>query len=149
MEELKSGGYLIAQIHQISGRIFARILKQHNITDINPAQGRILFTLWRQDGLSIVDLGKKTALSKSTLTTMLNRLEESGHLRRVPSKDDRRRILIRLTEKNKKLQSKYAEVSREMTKLFYEPLNEEEVTLFESYLKRILSNLKAYEVRAK
>jgi hypothetical protein len=37
---LRQGGFLISKIHQLSGRIFARKLKQHNISDINPAQGK-------------------------------------------------------------------------------------------------------------
>ncbi|MFX1513442.1 MAG: MarR family winged helix-turn-helix transcriptional regulator, partial [Promethearchaeota archaeon] len=92
MREQRAGGYLIAKIHQITGRIFSKMLKDNEISDINPAQGRILFALWRKDGLSIIELAKVTALSKSTLTPMLDRLEKIGHLKRVPSKEDRRKI---------------------------------------------------------
>ena len=53
MREKRSGGYLIGKIHRISGRIFAKLMKENNIEEINPAQGRILFTLWKQDGISI------------------------------------------------------------------------------------------------
>ncbi|MFX1282001.1 MAG: MarR family winged helix-turn-helix transcriptional regulator [Promethearchaeota archaeon] len=145
MKEQRSAGYLIAKIHQISGRIFTKKLKKYKIFDINPSQGRILFALWKEDGLSIVELGKKTALSKSTLTSMLDRLEESDHLKRVPSEDDRRKILIFLTEKNKKLQSKYIAVSREMTDLYYMGFSVEETDQFELYLQRLLNNLLQFE----
>ena len=74
MKEQRVAGYLIAKIHQRSGRIFSKKLKKHHIHDINPAQGRILFALWKNDGLSIIDLAKETGLSKSTLTSMLDRL---------------------------------------------------------------------------
>lgn len=141
MKEQRAAGYLIAKIHQISGRIFAKQLKKYKISDINPAQGRILFALWKKDGLSIVELGKETGLSKSTLTSMLDRLEESDHLKRVPSEEDRRKIFIFLTEKNKKLQSKYVTVSREMTDLYYSGFSEEERNQFEFYLQRLLNNL--------
>ncbi len=141
MKEQRAAGYLIAKIHQISGRIFAKKLKKYNITDINPAQGRIVFALWKKDGVSIVELGKETGLSKSTLTSMLDRLEESDHLKRVPSEEDRRKILIFLTEKNEKFQSKYVTVSREMTELFYLGFSEEERNQFELYLQRLLNNL--------
>jgi len=46
---------------------------------------------------------------------MLDRLEAAGFLTRVPSADDRRKILIRLTEKNRDLQKIYEQVSVEMT----------------------------------
>ncbi|MFW9904176.1 MAG: MarR family winged helix-turn-helix transcriptional regulator [Candidatus Thorarchaeota archaeon] len=142
MQDLKAGGYLIAQIHQLSQRIFAKKLKQHQIVDINPAQGRILFALWKKDGLPIIELAKATSLSKSTLTPMLDRLEEIGHLKRVDSEEDRRKKLIYLTEKNKKLQDIYYQVSLEMKGLYYKGFSEKEIDQFEDHLKRILSNLK-------
>jgi DNA-binding MarR family transcriptional regulator len=142
MQDLKAGGYLIAQIHQLGQRIFAKKLKQYQIIDINPAQGRILFALWKKDGLPIIELAKATSLSKSTLTPMLDRLEEIGHLKRVDSEGDRRKKLIYLTEKNKQLQNIYYQVSLEMKEFYYKGFTEKEIDQFEAYLKRILANLK-------
>jgi DNA-binding MarR family transcriptional regulator len=142
MQGLKAGGYLIAQIHQLSQRIFAKKLKKYQISDINPAQGRILFALWKKDGLPIIELANATSLSKSTLTPMLDRLEESGHLKRVDSEGDRRKKLIYLTKKNKQLQGLYNKVSLDMKGLFYRGFSEKEINQFEDNLKRILFNLK-------
>ncbi|MFX1505959.1 MAG: MarR family winged helix-turn-helix transcriptional regulator [Promethearchaeota archaeon] len=142
MQDLKAGGYLIAQIHQLGQRIFAKKLKKYQIVDINPAQGRILFTLWKKDGLPIIELAKATSLSKSTLTPMLDRLEEIGHVKRVDSEGDRRKKLIFLTEKNKQLQDIYYQVSLEMKELYYKGFTEKEIDQFEEYLKRVLFNLK-------
>ncbi len=141
MKKQREGGFLISKIHQLSGRIFSRKLKEHKIEEINPAQGRIMFVLWRNDEISINDLAKKTSLGKSTLTSMLDRLEESGFIRRVPSKKDRRKILIKRTEKDKSFQQQYVTVSHDMTKLFYKGFSKEEIDDFEAYLKRIFNNL--------
>lgn len=141
MKQQREGGFLIARIHQLSGRILARKLKEYKVDEINPAQGRILFALWQEDGIPIQELAKKTSLGKSTLTSMLDRLEEIGHLSRVPSGDDRRKILIRLTEKNKSLRDVYDQVSEEMIKLFYHGFAADEIELFEGTLRRILDNL--------
>ncbi len=84
------GGYLVAKAHQIGGRIFARLLKETGGTDINPAQGRILFALWKSEGMSVTALPEETALEPSTLTSMLDRLEAAGFARRAPSPADRR-----------------------------------------------------------
>ena len=145
MKHQRQGGFLIAKIHQVAGRIFARKLKEHRIEGINPAQGRIMFVLWHEDGVSINGLAKRTSLGKSTLTSMLDRLEESGHLVRVPSQEDRRRILIKRTEKDKALEGLYVDVSREMTKLFYGDFKSSEIDRFEKDLQRILNNLTAFE----
>jgi DNA-binding MarR family transcriptional regulator len=145
MTKLREGGMLVAKIHQVAGRIFARKLREYGISEINPAQGRILFVLWENDGIPIRDLSEKTMLEKSTLTSMLDRLEEMGYIARIPSKEDRREILIRRTEKDKAFQERYYAVSEDMTELFYRGLPEEEIDLLESDLGKILGNLVSYE----
>ncbi|MBN1427581.1 MAG: MarR family transcriptional regulator [Anaerolineae bacterium] len=140
----RRGGFLISQIHHLSGRIFAQKLQEYQI-EINPAQGRIMFVLWENDGLPINELAKKTSLAKSTLTSMLDRLEESGHLMRAPSQEDRRQILVHRTEKDRAWQAAYMEVSRKMGELFYSGFEESEVDVFERSLQRILDNLTEHE----
>lgn len=141
----REGGFLIARIHQLAGRIFAQKLKDHQIDEINPAQGRILFVLWEQDGISISELAQKTSLSKSTLTSMLDRLEAAGHIERAPSPEDRRSILICRTDQDRALQEKYNQVSQEMVELTYRGFAEAEIDQFERDLQRIWENLMAYE----
>ena len=141
MKEQREGGFLIAKIHQLSNRIFTKKLKEYGLDELNSAQGRIMFVLWREDNISIHELSKKTQLSKSTLTSMLDRLEKAGFIKRVHSSKDRREIIIKLTEKNISLQDKYVDVSQEMNKLFYNKLSEVEIDEFENYLRRILDNL--------
>ena len=140
MKLQSQGGFLIAKIHQLSGRIFSRLLKKHQI-DINPAQGRIMFVLWREDNIPIQELAIKTSLSKTTLTSMLDRLEIMGYITRVPSNEDRRKICIKLTEKDKSLHEKYRQVSLEMTELFYQGLSNDEIDLFEKQLEKTYKNL--------
>jgi DNA-binding MarR family transcriptional regulator len=149
MKRQRQGGFLIAKIHQVAGRIFARKLKEHQIEELNPAQGRIMFVLWQQDGISINELAKRTSLGKSTLTSMLDRLELSGHLARVPSRKDRRRILIERTDKDRALEGVYVRVSREMTTLFYGGFSPTEIDRFEKDLQRILENLTVFETGAR
>lgn len=144
MKEVPQGGFLIGMIQRVSGRIFAKKLKKYKI-DINPAQGRILFVLWQKDSIPINELAKKTSMGKSTLTSMLDRLEKAGHIKREAPQKDRRTLLIKLTEKNKGLQSLYEQVSDEMNELFYKGFKEMEINEFENYLKRLVANLTEYE----
>ncbi|MHC4658210.1 MAG: MarR family winged helix-turn-helix transcriptional regulator [Planctomycetota bacterium] len=134
----------MAKIRQVGGRIAERILREYNI-EITSAQGRIMFALWQEDGISINELAKKTQLGKSTLTSMLDRLEKMGYIKRQRSRKDRRKILIKRTEKDKALESKYVEVSRQMTKLFYKGFSKSEIKRFENDLGRILNNLTDFE----
>jgi len=100
-----------------------------------------MFALWQNDGIPIAELARLTSLGKSTLTSMLDRLEKSGYLKRVPSPDDRRQILIRRTDKDRAMQHAYMRVSWEMNRLFYAGFSAAEIDAFEQCLKRALDNL--------
>ena len=107
-----------------------------------------MFALWQEEGISINELAKKTQLKKSTLTSMLDRLERMGYIRRQRSKKDRRKILIERTNKDKDLENTYVKLSQEHTKFFYLGFSEDDIDRFEEDLKRILNNLMVYESNA-
>ena len=142
----RQGGFLISKIHRLSGRVFARMLRDHDI-EINPAQGRILFVLWREDGIPIRELARRTSLRKSTLTSMLDRLEQAGYIARDRSDADRRVVLVRRTAKDRAAQAAYERVSREMTDVYYAGLEPEDIEAFERTLQRILGNLVEHDRR--
>lgn len=145
MVEKTQGGFLISQIKQTQGRIFDRLLKEYGIDDFNGPQGRILYVLWQEDNLPISEIGKKTSLAKTTLTSMLDRMEEHGHIQRNYDPGDRRQIRITLTDKAKALNDKYAEVTDRMNHIFYEGFPDEAILAFDNDLQRILNNLKKWE----
>jgi MarR family transcriptional regulator, organic hydroperoxide resistance regulator len=147
MKKISQGGFLIAKVQLLSERIFSKILAKYELSEISPAQGRILFVLWQKDGISIQELAKRTSLGKSTLTSMLDRLEQAGFVKRVPSKEDRRTILIKLTEKDCECRDLYAKITKEKKELFYRGFTAKEIDAFEGYLRRIFDNLSAFEAK--
>jgi DNA-binding MarR family transcriptional regulator len=145
----RQGGFLVSKIHQLAGRIFTKKLKAYDLYEINSAQGRIIFVLWQNDGVSIQELAKKTSLEKSTLTRMLERLENTGYLKRVTDAADRRKTIVKLTPKNEELKVAYEEVSKDMLDLYYKGFTEAEIDTFENYLNRIYENLAQFEDNTK
>jgi DNA-binding MarR family transcriptional regulator len=144
MKQQKQAGFLMAKIRQVGERIFYRKLRESGI-EINPGQGRIMFALWQNDGISIQELAKKTQLGKSTLTSMLDRLEAMGYIRRQRSDRDRRKIFIFRTPKDRMMERQYVELSEAMTELWYKGFSPEDIEAFEAYLRRILDNVTDYE----
>lgn len=139
------GGFLISQIKQIQGRVFDSLLQRAGIEEFNGAQGRILYVLWQEDNLPIIELSKRTGLAKTTLTSMLDRMEERGFLKRVPDSQDRRLLRIVLTDKARAMNDSYNEVSDEMSRIFYEGFSDKEIDGFEQLLAKILKNLMKQE----
>lgn len=139
------GGFLISQIKQIQGRIFERLLSEAGIEEFNGAQGRILYVLWSEDNLPIIELSKRTGLAKTTLTSMLDRMEKQGHLTRHHDPNNRRQIRIRLTDNTRSLEDKYNEISQDMSRIFYKGFSDDEIVAIDNGLERILENLKQEE----
>lgn len=135
------GGFLISRIKQVGTRIFDRMLAGSGIDSFNGAQGRILYVLWQNEDISISSLSAQTSLANTTLTNMLDRMENMGLIVRKPDPKDRRNKLIALTEKAKSLQDDYTRISQQMNEIYYTGFTDAEIMLFESYLQRILSNL--------
>jgi DNA-binding MarR family transcriptional regulator len=149
INRVRQGGFLISKVHQLQGRVFDRLLKEAGGYEINPAQGRVLFVLWQQDSISMQELVEQTALEKSTLTRMVERLEGSGHVVRVPDESDKRKVLVQPTEESRRLQWVYEQVSARMVGIFYDGFLEDEMEQMEHLLQRVLDNLVKREERNK
>lgn len=140
MKETRSG-FLMTQIKQVGGRRFNKMLADSGIDAFNGAQGRILYVLWQQEGVSISELAKATGLAKPTLTSMLDRMEQSGLVRREAAPGDRRRTLLKLTDNARALREDYERISDAMSELYFKGFDDCEIDQFESYLLRVLENL--------
>ena len=79
------------------------------------------------------------------MTTMLERMENQGLIRRIQSESDKRKTLLYLTEKAHTLKDEYDEVSEQMSKIYYKGFEEDEVRQFEAYLDRIRKNLEEWQ----
>ncbi len=140
MSRQRQGGFLVAKIHQAGGRIFARMLRERGL-EVHPAHGRVLFVLWQEGAMTVYELAKRVSLGKSTLTNTIDALEAAGLVTRTRLSDDRRKIMVEPTAKNREMQREYEEVSRGMTEVFYRGFSAAEISRFEEDLGRILRNL--------
>ena len=136
-----NGGFLVTKIKQLGDRLFEKVLAQKGIDAFNGAQGRILYVLWQQDGVPIRTISEQCGLAITSLTTMLERMERQGLIRREADSRDKRKTLLYLTEKSRALRADYEAVSEQMSKLYYKGFTEDEITRFERYLERIQQNL--------
>ena len=132
---------MVTKVKQLSDRVFEKILNEKKIEAFNGAQGRILYVLWQKDGISIKTLSEQCGLAITSLTSMLERMEKQGLLRRESDEKDKRKTLLFLTDRAYALREDYEAVSAQMGAVFYEGFSEEEIRLFESFLRRVLDNL--------
>ena len=136
-----NGGFLVTKIKQLGDRIFEKVLAEKGIDAFNGAQGRILYVLWQQDGVPIKTVSDQCGLAITSLTSMLERMEKQGLIRRVSDEKDRRKTLLFLTDKARDLRKDYDAVSDQMSRIFYDGFTDEEIMRFEDDLRRVQKNL--------
>ena len=136
------GGTLISQIKQLQDRVFNKILKEEGIYEFNGQQGRILFSLWKDEKLSLIELSKRTSLAKTTLSTMIDRMRKNGLVIVEESKEDKRNLVIYLSDKTLALEDKITNATKRITDIFYKDFSEKEAKELDRLLIKIKENLK-------
>jgi DNA-binding MarR family transcriptional regulator len=90
---------------------------------------------------SAVDLAKRTDLSSGAMTNRLDQLEEEGLVRRLRDPDDRRGVLVELTEKGRKRHQAAIGVQAKKEALLAEALSERDMEQLNSLLRRVMLTL--------
>ena len=70
----------------------------------------VFLVLWEKDGLTVGEIGEKLLLDNGTLSPLLKKMEQAGHVRRERSREDERVVVITLTEAGRTLREKAKDV---------------------------------------
>lgn len=70
---------------------------------VTMAQSFILFSLLEKDGCTLTEIGNRSQIDNSSLTTMVDKLEKEGLVERRLFAQDRRVVNLYLTEKGRDL----------------------------------------------
>lgn len=93
--------------------------------------------LWMGDGITISELAERVSLESSTLTGIIDRMEKSGYVERMMNPDDRRSILVFLTEKAREVGPHLLEFADELDVTLRQPIPTEEMDTFEHVLRSL------------
>ncbi len=135
------GGTLISQVKQLQDRAFNKILKEEGIYEFNGQQGRILFALWKNEKLSLIELSRRTSLAKTTLSAMVERMKNEGLLIVEGSKEDKRSLVIYLSDKTLSLEEKINSATKKISDIVYKDFSEEEANELDRLLGKAKENL--------
>lgn len=109
--------------------------------DITPSQFYVLNALWGNDGMKFKDLAKCANMDGSTLTGILDRMEQSEFVERRNDPDDRRSLLIFLTEKAKKEGPELISIAEGLDREVKEKFSEEDFKTFLKVLDQLSSQI--------
>jgi DNA-binding MarR family transcriptional regulator len=101
-EEISRGIRAIRLIKQVMGSLKQSMSKQFEDMNITGPQGMLVGTLIHFGEMKISDLSEKLGLSNSTVSGIVDRLENQGLVERTRSIEDRRVVYVNVTPEFKK-----------------------------------------------
>ena len=101
---------LLAQAHELVASAFHAIAAEHGLA---PSEWRVLATLASGTPVSIGRLAEIVVMRQPTVTRLLDRMEATGHVRRVPHEGDRRITLVTITPHGQAVTGKLVPLARE------------------------------------
>ena len=109
--------------------------------EITIEQLSVLYHLWKEDGLSQLELCNRTFRDKASTTRLIDNLEKQELVTRVASKDDRRINLVYLTDTAKPLQQITYELANKTMNESLQNISKEEIEVVKNVLQRVYDNL--------
>ena len=83
-------------------RLYGPVLRPLGLTY---PQYLVMLVLWEEEPQTVGALGARLYLDSGTLTPLLKRMEQAGHVSRTRDAEDERRVLIGLTERGRALRA--------------------------------------------
>ncbi|WP_442865154.1 MarR family winged helix-turn-helix transcriptional regulator [Alkalihalobacillus sp. CinArs1] len=102
-DQLKLENQLCFSVYACSREITKMYRPYLDKLGITYPQYLVLLVLWEHHETTVTALGAELYLDSGTLTPLLKRMEESELVKRERSKEDERRVMVRLTTKGEEL----------------------------------------------
>lgn len=132
---------LLMLVFHRSNREIARRIKREGLM---PGQPKILEYLWFHDGASQKDISRECIIDKSTVTSLLKRMEKLDLIRKETRPDDQRGINIYLTDKGWEKAKEIRKVIYATDDAMWQGIPEEEKQQFMRTFHKIIANQKKW-----
>ena len=132
---------LIAAIRDKANSYIIKELKKSGINGLVPSHGEILMQLINKGTITKTEIAEKIGRDRSTVTTLVDKLEKLGYVSQERSTTDNRYIHLSLTQKGKDFEGIFWNISRNLFEKEYNGIPEEERALFLTVLDKIYKNL--------
>lgn len=104
------------------------------------AQLRILFYICRRPGVDVRGLAEELGISASAVSQQVDRLVGRGLLHRTDNPEDRRRVVLALTERGQEITEEVSRASRDRIALLLSRLSQDEMAGLQRVLERLVGD---------
>lgn len=134
MEMTECINFLLTQAQQ---KVFKYLKSELDPFNVTPVQYGVLQCLWDQGSQTPKQIGNVLGLDGSTITGILDRLENKALIMRNTYTGDRRTIKVELTEKGSKLRDPIGKIVEEVNIEVLKQFSSEEIDQLKNTLKQI------------
>lgn len=126
-----------------ASRLTTKIYEPYlNELDITYPQYLALLVLWKNNNMTVSEIGDKLFLESNTLTPLLKRLEQKKLIIRKRSAEDERKVIVSLTKQGEDLKQNAVMVPEKIINTFSnEVLSVHELSEFQKTLNKLTSLL--------
>jgi MarR family transcriptional regulator, lower aerobic nicotinate degradation pathway regulator len=128
-------GFLVRRMHQIHVGLFLEECRDYEIT---PIQFAILTVLYSGNALDQITLSNSVGVDRTSGADVIRRLYRRGLVERVPSREDRRAMLVHITDEGKAFVRRMQPHMERAQERFISPLTAAEQTLFIGLIEKVV-----------
>lgn len=119
-------------------RALAGLLEEFNIT---APQSFVLFCLLEEDGSTLKEIGTKAMIDSSSMTVLVDKLENENLVERRLDPEDRRAIRVFLTDKGRELAERALEIGQKFNEYVLSFIPEEHKESFIAGLENLVKGM--------
>lgn len=130
-------------IHDIS-RLYDAKMRENDSAMQQHSVRHLVMSLSREDGLTQLELARRTHLSTPTISVTAKRLEAQGYVRRVTDENDMRALRVYLTDRGRELVEASHAASEAADGILMEGITPEESRQLLELLGRMRANMERH-----
>ncbi|RJR21689.1 MAG: MarR family transcriptional regulator [Desulfobacteraceae bacterium] len=128
--------YLITETQRVLMAHLKDRLHQEGVR-LSPAQAGLLFLLIQRDGRTMTEVSRLLYADNSSISRLVDRMENTGWVSREREAQDRRAIVLRISDQGRKEAAKARDIVRMVNEEIKACLEPEEAEVFKKILRRL------------
>ena len=138
--------YILGPFIEIVSRLIAKMetqaIGQEQFAELSMRQVYYLETILRMESPTFSDVAQSLAITKPSVTAIVEKLIQKGYVEKIQSEKDRRIYHIVPTAKAAEFSQLHENTHRQMAQLFAQNLNDDEIQQLAGLFQKILQDKK-------
>lgn len=128
-------------INVVAGKMKNELNRSISKYNITAEQWAVLSRLWEEQGVTQKDLAERTGKDQPNTGRILDKLEKKGLVNRVPDTQDRRIVLVFLTDTGWELKEKLIPIATDVLIRAQRGIDGKDITYLKQILEKISRNI--------